>query len=60
MDDGSGGDAEVTFRRVSIHDNEVGFGWGGGIYNEGQVTLIESVVSANKAAGGGGIDNSTS
>ena len=56
--DGQEGDAVVRFARVRIDSSEAGEGWGGAIYNYGDVTLTESLVAANEAGGhGGGIYN---
>lgn len=52
-----GDDAEVTFTRVSMHGNELDCCEGGAIYNDGQVTLVESLIAGNSARAGGGIAN---
>jgi len=49
----------VTISNLTIKDGEPGEGYpnGGGIYNEGTLTLTNTTVSGNRALGGGGIDN---
>ncbi len=49
----------VTISNLTIKNGEPGEGYpnGGGIYNEGTLTLTNSTVSGNRALDGGGIDN---
>jgi predicted outer membrane repeat protein len=49
----------VTISNLTIKNGEPGEGYpnGGGIYNEGTLTLTDSTVSGNRALDGGGIDN---
>ncbi len=49
----------VTISNLTIKNGEPGEGYpnGGGIYNEGALTLTNSTVSGNRALDGGGIDN---
>jgi hypothetical protein len=68
--DGSGGSAggiwnrgRATLRSVSVDQNRadaidgIGTSSGGGIVNEGDMRIIASTISANRAARGGGIQN---
>ena len=62
-----GSEASTEVRMIPFHSEAVGMPssgmeavraeFGGGIYNQGTLTLIDSIVSENYAGGGGGIFN---
>lgn len=49
--------ADVTLEKMTITRGNVGTDWGGGIYNQGTLTLWRSTLSDNKASFGSAIDN---
>jgi hypothetical protein len=58
VDGESGGDASLTLTRTWIHHNQLGFGDGGAIHNNGNLTIRESLISSNTAGDeGGAIEN---
>ncbi|NJL06725.1 MAG: hypothetical protein HC911_17850 [Chloroflexaceae bacterium] len=46
----------LTLTNVTVFRNTAG-GFGGGIYNDGTLTVIDSTISTNSGSGGGGIHN---
>jgi hypothetical protein len=55
---GSGGSATLAFTNCTISWNSATNGLGGGIFNDGTLTVANSLLNTNRAeAGGGGIDN---
>jgi hypothetical protein len=47
----------ATISGITIEDGNAGSGSGGGIYNQGTLTLTDSTLSSNRAFQGGGIYN---
>jgi hypothetical protein len=57
--DGEGTDATATLTRVWVHGNTANLGNGGGIQNDGQLRIVQSLLSNNVATeNGGAINNS--
>jgi len=53
---GEGGDAKLSLRRVTVRGNKVVNGDGGGIDNNGILTILESTIRGNTALNGGAIE----
>jgi len=49
--------AKLTLNNLTVTNGNVGGGFGGGIFNEGTLTVTNSTLSGNAAAFGGGIWN---